>query len=115
MGKKSYQEFSWYKKDKKYLAKDSFLLREKVKYYWGPRLSNNKILSIYTNLEKTSFPTLYAATSIWDDYADSFANYVHVNILKKPWEVRIYKDNKLIKMIKHCWEEKKVSIKEGLF
>jgi len=44
---------------------------------------------IYQWLRGTNFPTLYAATSPADDFAESFVNYVHVVLDQRPFEIRL--------------------------
>ena len=59
---------------------------------------------MYDELEGTNFPTLYASTHPADDWAESFAGYVHSVLLGKPFEIRIYRGKKLIKAYGSCWE-----------
>lgn len=44
--------------------------------------------TLYSDLRKTSFPTLRSTTDLYEDFAESFASYVHTQILKKPWKLR---------------------------
>ena len=59
----------------------------------------------YRQLQNTSFPTLYAATNWGDDFAESFANYVHVVLAKRPFEILVEQDG--VTQLKYgaCWEE----------
>jgi hypothetical protein len=45
-------------------------------------------------LSTSAFPTLYASTSPFDDFADSFASYVHVVLLGQPWRAQVLTDGK---------------------
>ena len=59
---------------------------------------------VYDQWSRTNFPTLYAATNIGDDFAESFASYVHTVIQKRPWEIRLLRDGALEKSYSTCWE-----------
>ena len=74
---------------------------------------------VYTQLEATNFPTLYAATNPFDDFAESFVTYVHTVMMKKPFEVAIQRNGKTVKRFGSCWEterckQKRVLIEEML-
>ncbi|MEO8849643.1 MAG: hypothetical protein ABI440_13570, partial [Casimicrobiaceae bacterium] len=66
------------------VAGEDFALRSQVVYYATPQLSGNDIPGIFEALQKTAFPTLYAATNVYDDFAECFATYVHTKLLDKP-------------------------------
>jgi hypothetical protein len=59
---------------------------------------------IYEWLRKTNFPTLFAATSPAEDFAESFVNYVHVVLDKRPFEVRLRKGVNSEQLFGPCWE-----------
>lgn len=91
-----------------------FPLRKNVRYYFGARLVGEQMVKVYDQLERTNFPTLYAATKPGDDFAESFASYAHTVLLKRPLEIRLYRDGKLVKTYKSCWEEKRCAPKRKL-
>jgi hypothetical protein len=78
-----------------------FPLRNQLHFYKGDSQAN--LMDIYSQLEKTNFPTLYSATNLSDDFADSFAAFVHVVLMKRPYRVVILKDGQLVKTIPTCW------------
>ena len=82
-----------------------FPQRKDVRYYFGAQLPGDEMVPIYANLEKTNFPSLYAATSPGDDFAEAFASYVHVVLMKRPWQIAISHHGELMKVFKPCWEE----------
>jgi len=84
---------------------DTFPERKNAVYYVGARLEGSAAESVYAKLARTNFPTLYAATNWGDDFAESFANYVHVVIDKRPFEIRIERNGVLMTAYKGCWEE----------
>lgn len=88
-----------------------FPLRKNIVYYFGAKLNGDQMVGVYDQLEGTNFPTLYAATSPSDDFAESFVSYVHTVMLKRPLEIRIYHDGQIAKTYKSCWEEKRCAAK----
>jgi hypothetical protein len=82
-----------------------FPRRKDVVYYGVARIPGSQMGPTYASLEQTSFATLYAATRPGDDFAEAFANYVHVVKLGRPWRISLAKDGKVIKTIDACWEE----------
>jgi hypothetical protein len=85
----------------------AFPQRVDVVYYLGAKLPADQMIAAYDNLEQTNFATLYSVTTPADDFAEAFASYVHTVLMKKPFEIRIYRDDKLAKLYKSCWEEKR--------
>lgn len=88
-----------------------FPQRKNVVYYFGALLNGDQMAGVYARLEDTNFPTLYAATGPEDDFAESFASYVHTVMLKRPLEIRIYRDGQIAKTYNSCWEEKRCAEK----
>ncbi len=64
------------------LFDNKFKQRANVVYYFGARLEAGEMQPTYSMLESTNFPTLYAATRPGDDFAESFASYVHTVLMK---------------------------------
>lgn len=83
----------------------AFPQRMKTRYYLGARLANAELLPTYDNLARTDFPTLYAATSPGDDFAESLATYVHVVMLKRPWSITIGARDGVTRTFGPCWTE----------
>lgn len=91
-----------------------FVQRKDVKYYGVARLPATAMVPTYTRLEQTSFATLYAATSPGDDFAEAFANYVHVVLLKRPWHIVLTRNGQVTKTITPCWDERRCTEKRRL-
>jgi hypothetical protein len=72
------------------------------------------MLDAYERLERTNFPTLYAATHPADDFAESLASFVHTVMLKKPFEIRIYRDGEIAKRYGGCWTEERCAGKRRI-
>jgi hypothetical protein len=84
-----------------------------VHYYGQQDMPNNRIAGVYDELGKAPFPTLMAATNPFDDFAESFASYVHTVILKKPFELIVHKKGKVVKVVKSCWDEPRCAAKRA--
>jgi hypothetical protein len=91
-----------------------FPQRRDLVYYFGARLPASAMAATYDRLEHTSFPTLYAATNPFDDFAESFANYVHVVLMQRPFWISILADGKPIKTYGACWEQRRCAAKRAI-
>jgi glutathione synthase/RimK-type ligase-like ATP-grasp enzyme len=85
------------------VAGQDFPLRAKITLYATPRLTGDQIPWIYQDLDNTVFPTLYAASNVHEDFAESFATYVHTVHLGKPHELLIYRDDQLVTAYGSFW------------
>jgi glutathione synthase/RimK-type ligase-like ATP-grasp enzyme len=85
------------------LASEDFPLRKQIIYYETPKLSGDDLPVAYRDLANTSFPTLYAAMSVYEDFAESFATYVHSVLLKKPFDLRVYQNGQLVSASGDFW------------
>ena len=92
---------------------DQFPQRKDVRFYFGAKLAGDAMRPVYETLEKTNFPTLYAATHFGDDFAESLANYVHVELMKRPYEIRLVHDGKVAKVYGPCWREARCAAKKA--
>jgi len=91
-----------------------FPQRTRTVYYFGPKLAAAEMPATYNNLLSTNFPSLYAATSPGDDFAESFASYVHVVLMRRPWQVTISRDAGNQQVIDHCWDGARCAPKRKL-
>ena len=73
-------------------AEEDFAERSGILYYDTQGLDDAAMLSAYRALQDTTFPSLYASTNAFDDFAETFATYVHSVMLGKPARVRIVGD-----------------------
>ena len=88
--------------------------RSNVVYYWGAKLPASAMASVYEHLEQTNFPTLYAATHPSDDFAESFASYVHVVMMRKPFAIVISEEGRVVRSYGSCWEEQRCASKRRI-
>ncbi len=91
---------------------DKFPQRSRVRYYTGAKLKNDEMIEVFENLQKTNFVSLYASTHYTEDWAESFATYVHKILMKKPYRFQIKKLDKLVKTYELCWGQKRCQAKE---
>jgi hypothetical protein len=101
-------KLSWRLKDFKFASvfDDSWADRSKINFYVPPekQIAGTIALSGYRHLLATNYPTLYSVTNPFDDFAESFANYVHVVRLNKPWHISAALKSDRVN-IGACWEE----------
>jgi hypothetical protein len=88
-----------------------FPKRRDVRFYFGAKLDASDMRPVYESLERTSFPTLYAATHPADDFAESFASYAHVVMMGRDHEVRLYRQGRLVKTVGPCWGQSRCAYK----
>lgn len=93
---------------------DEFAQRERVVYYFGPRLEAAEMAATYAALRRTRFATLYAATVPGDDFAEAFANFVHVVLLGRPFAIELLEDGKVRDTYGPCWDEPRCAPKRRL-
>lgn len=104
-----FYNLSWKKKFPNYWDTNSIFLKnelpeeKRIRYFYGARLKNHEILTVYQNLLKTNFPTPYSATNPADDFSDSFANYIFTQYLVKDYSVSIFKNSVEVLNKKPCW------------
>lgn len=88
--------------------------RKSVVYYLGGKLQASDMVSTYQALETTNFPTLYAATSPGDDFAESLVSYVHTVRMGKPWNITLRRAGEVAHSIEACWQLERCAQKRKL-
>ena len=96
------------------LVENDFPLRPDIVYYHGARLAASQMADAYGQLQGANFATLYAATSVHEDFAESFASYVHAVMLGKPQAIRIEKDGALLLQFDGYWDAPRSATKRAL-
>ncbi|MBU2550494.1 MAG: hypothetical protein KKB20_18955 [Proteobacteria bacterium] len=87
---------------------DVFPERKALRFYGFERagLSRNQIMDTYDHLSRsTNFASLAAAASLWEDFAESFATWVHVVLDDRPWQVRLERKGRTATVIESCWRK----------
>jgi len=103
----SFSKLAWRLDGERYasLFDSQFTLRKDVVYYFGAKLPAARMDDTYAQLAQTNFPSLYAATRPGDDFAEAFASYVHVVLMKRPWEITIRRGGEPVRIFNACWDE----------
>lgn len=96
------------------LARNDFARRDQLSYYGRPRIAGADMVEAYRCLLGTDFFTMYAALSADEDFSESFALYVHTELLQKPYLVRIYEDSRLLLQYASHWGEQRFAAKLAL-
>ncbi len=99
--------------DAESLFDDAFPERKALRAYAFDRadITADQIPGIYRKLARTNYPTLYAAASLWEDFAESFVNYLHVVREMRPYEIRIGGATTPEEVIHPCWSEDRCAAK----
>lgn len=82
-------------------------------YYFGAKLDASEMAATYASLHGTNFPSLYAATVPGDDFAESFASYVHVVLMNRPWQITLSSDGAPVATFQSCWDEARCAAKKN--
>ncbi len=87
--------------------------RHSVAYYQPPekRLPAAAAEGLYRGLGSSDFVSLYAATSPHEDFAEAFANYVHVQLMGLPYRIDIRRDDRTVAVAEPCWLEERCAVK----
>lgn len=114
----AYFKLSWSvaRQENRYVSvfEPAFEGRRDVVYYADPKLRGSQMQAVYTQLAATNFPTLYAATSPGDDFAEAFVSYVHTVLMRKPLQVEITHADKSVLRFPSCWTEARCAAKRAL-
>ena len=98
------------------LADQDFALRDEVRYYTStPQLSAAVLPAIYADLARTGFASLYAATSVHEDFAEGFASYVHNVLMQKPLRMHILRNGQAPELLPPYWGTERSRAKAEIF
>ena len=101
------------------LIRHDFEHRARVAYYGrgdgNVPLCASQMRPMYEALSRTGFPTLYAATTVYEDFAESFATYVHVVLMGKPWSLQIQQGDQLVFTFSEYWSSPRSQQKAKIF
>ncbi len=95
-----------------------FPARSLVRFYrfHGALLTTGQIETVYRRLfTATDFPSLQASVNIWEDFADSFALYVHVVREGRPYEIRLKRAGQQDTVYHPCWHDGRCENKKQFF
>ena len=108
----TFSKLSWSIKDRRYTRLFGNEILDQIQFYKGNSLANPT--QAYAALEKSNFPTMYSTTGPEDDFADSFASYVHTVLMGKPYSVLILNEPGDVKKYESCWGSPRCAEKEQI-
>ena len=90
--------------------------RKLIHYYASPdqKLPLLSARDDYQALLATNLPSPYAATNLYDDFAESVATYAHARLMKKPWVIRVLDHGEPVFELKPCWGQPRCAEKEEM-
>lgn len=100
------------------LLRHQFPQRAAIRYYAhsdDQLLPADQMVEVYRALDRTGFPSLYAATSVYEDFAESFASYVHVVLMHKPWRLQILHEQEPVLTFENYWMSPRAQRKAAIF
>lgn len=111
-----YSSISWLSLKKSIYDKE-FKNRKDFKLY---RFDNAKLelkesKELIKNLKNTDFPSLYGSDTFLEDYAESYAIYIHTQMMNKPYELTLYHDGKKIESFSNPFKRKIMLKKREFF
>jgi hypothetical protein len=62
-----------------------------------------KLPDTFDQLQKTNFPSLYATTKPGEDFAESFAMYVHTVLMEQPWDLTLRENGTIVAELGSCF------------
>jgi hypothetical protein len=74
-------------------------------------MSREAMLEVYKALRATSFATAYAVTNAYEDFAESFATYVHTVLMGKRYVLRISHQGEEVLRHEHYWSAPRAAAK----
>lgn len=93
--------------------RSDFALRDAVDFYGKRQLHGDAIVTAYAGLELADFASLYGATNPYDDFAECFATYVHVEMLGRPHVLRIDLDGEPRAWLDSFWASPRSNAKRA--
>jgi len=69
----------------------------------------------FADLSKTNFPSFYAATLPEEDFAESFAQYVHSVMLGQPWRLTLRVGGTITSQLGSCFVDRRCPGKKAYF
>jgi hypothetical protein len=96
------------------LFEDVFPERREVRFYGEARLKSSQMADVYRRLGMTNYVSLYGSTGPFEDFAESFALYVHSRLMKKPYRVKITQGGREVLTYESCWDQPRCAAKQAV-
>jgi len=90
-----------------------FALRAELDFYGNNKLPNEAILTAYSGLEGSDFPSLYGATNPYDDFAECLATWVHAEVMGRPLRLQVAFDGVPQATLDDFWASPRSSAKRA--
>lgn len=90
--------------DKRFRSRfdQNFRLRESIRFYQEPLLEARQMRPVLEQLSGTNFVSLYGATSPFEDFAESFAIYVHSELMGRPFKTEVMQQGAVTAAFESC-------------
>ncbi len=100
-----FSALSWWIDNGQYRSRfdSGFTLRKRLVFYQIPRLSGRQMPEVLRQLKRTNFVSLYAASRPEEDFAESFAVYVHSEMMDKPFVIAVLVDGQVRERLGSCF------------
>lgn len=87
--------------------------RRRIAYYQPTerRLPAASAEGLYRGLAHSDFVSLYGATSPHEDFAEAFANFVHVQLMGLPYRIEVRRNDRTMATAGPCWSEERCAVK----
>ncbi|HUJ74240.1 MAG TPA: hypothetical protein VL359_05245 [bacterium] len=86
----------------RYATRFPLLVRARFYRFDKAPLELSQAQDIYRDLSQTNLPSLYGITNLFDDWAESFAIYVHTRLLDKPYQVQVLQGDQVRATYQSC-------------
>jgi len=68
-------------------------------------LATHQAPQVYAALARTDLPSLYGSVDPYEDFAESFALFVHTELLNRPYYIELFEEGRLIGRFRSCLQD----------
>jgi hypothetical protein len=115
----SFSSLGWMRQKSQVIPKSKAFdesTRKKIKYYsTSPPLNIDQSPELYQKLNQSDFITLYGTTTQFEDFAECFTLYVHMEIQKKPFVIRLFQKDQALLEYTPDWSSPRFAAKKAFF
>jgi hypothetical protein len=117
-GSYPFTTISWKADGEKVVSRfeDAFPERRHLRPYQFEKsaLERAQAADVYGKLfSRTDFPTIHSAQNLWEDFAESFVNYFHAGLERRPYEVRLRGWDGRDRIFRSCWSDDRCRNKQS--
>jgi hypothetical protein len=112
----AYYKTGWEWHRDRYISRYEFFVKNPVRSYarGAATAEGRPVATVYAELMRTDYATLYSATSPAEDLAEGFATFVHTVLDGRPYSVRVNENGREIANFGSCWGQARCARKEQL-